>query len=486
MYGRKIHLDHMFLITLFFILLLIPANVVVADFFDELYWEEKTFVETLNGAKQGNADAQFQLGKKYDAGIGVPKNINEARKWYTKAAEQGHVEAQKALAAMGIGGHEKTAFNIVIFFAVFCGIIIVVLVALVFALIKKKEEKDEDDEDDEDEQSDLIESTEVDANTRKCPYCAEEIKADAVKCKHCGEWLNKKDTKQKTASITIDENEIEGKGNFFWPSVDTVQNAKKVLWYGIAAAIFSAVITTLVATVALTSGQTVFGYANAWAYLDAVIVAAIAFGIYKENRFAAVFGLFLFLLEKAHQFMQNGNFKGAWVAIILTFCYINAIRAAFALSKLRQASDARRNMPRAQLKPASDIPPPTPQQQKDGKSDEIKRNIMPNGRTTDEEDENDGNENETDVIKKFIWLIVFFIVVIARATQSNFMSALGFSLPGFILGMILSPIWWGITKKYRKLPWQWFDWLNVGAYITLAGIMLSIMINNYMSSQGIG
>jgi TPR repeat protein len=52
------------------------------------------FAEYMPLAKQGNADAQFMIGYMYAAGEGVPRNDDEAVKWYQAAAEQGNSAAQ--------------------------------------------------------------------------------------------------------------------------------------------------------------------------------------------------------------------------------------------------------------------------------------------------------------------------------------------------------------------------------------------------------
>jgi len=45
-------------------------------------------------AQDGNAEAQFLLGKCYMDGTGVEQDFNKAEKWLKKAADQGHAEAQ--------------------------------------------------------------------------------------------------------------------------------------------------------------------------------------------------------------------------------------------------------------------------------------------------------------------------------------------------------------------------------------------------------
>ena len=51
-------------------------------------------------AEQGNAHAQYNLGRMYGDGLGVPQDYAEAVKWYLKAAEQGDADAQNIIGFM--------------------------------------------------------------------------------------------------------------------------------------------------------------------------------------------------------------------------------------------------------------------------------------------------------------------------------------------------------------------------------------------------
>ena len=78
--------------------------------FKLLYWdmgrrglngENEAKVEELNTkAKQGNAQAQYYLGKLYANGVGIKKNPDVAIDWLNKAALAGVLEAELELASL--------------------------------------------------------------------------------------------------------------------------------------------------------------------------------------------------------------------------------------------------------------------------------------------------------------------------------------------------------------------------------------------------
>lgn len=58
-------------------------------------------------AEQGDARAQYRLGRMHEKGRGVWRNLRTAAQWYLKAAHQGNADAQYRLAvayAYGLGG----------------------------------------------------------------------------------------------------------------------------------------------------------------------------------------------------------------------------------------------------------------------------------------------------------------------------------------------------------------------------------------------
>ena len=67
----------------------------------EDYYKKENYEEAVKwytkAAEQGDADAQYKLGRCYYEGKGVEEDKEEAVKWYTKAAEQGNADAQYKL-----------------------------------------------------------------------------------------------------------------------------------------------------------------------------------------------------------------------------------------------------------------------------------------------------------------------------------------------------------------------------------------------------
>ena len=61
--------------------------------------------------EKGNAEAQANLGSMYYSGIGVAKDINEAIKWFKKAADQGYTIPMHTLMYIYYGGHTDDLGN---------------------------------------------------------------------------------------------------------------------------------------------------------------------------------------------------------------------------------------------------------------------------------------------------------------------------------------------------------------------------------------
>ena len=77
-------------------------------------FERKDYVQAMEIWKplagQGDARAQYRLGRLYEKGKGVSRVLRTAAKWYLEAAHQGNADAQYRLAvayAYGLGGLDR-------------------------------------------------------------------------------------------------------------------------------------------------------------------------------------------------------------------------------------------------------------------------------------------------------------------------------------------------------------------------------------------
>ena len=82
----------------------IEALIAEADRLCELERYDEAFQLDLRAAKAGNPLARTHLGWYYENGFGTSRDIAEAIKWYSEAAEQGVNDAVRALYSLKNAG----------------------------------------------------------------------------------------------------------------------------------------------------------------------------------------------------------------------------------------------------------------------------------------------------------------------------------------------------------------------------------------------
>lgn len=121
-----------------------------------------------------------------------------------------------------------------------------------------------------------------------------------------------------------------------WPDVSTEKGAREAAKVGAGVSAFIGVSTAAVALFS-TYVSPVLGL-DLWSLVDAVLFGAIAFGIWKMSRVAAICGLALYLLEQ-WQLLTTSDVgpNGALIALFALF-FVTGIRGTIAFSRIARTA----------------------------------------------------------------------------------------------------------------------------------------------------
>lgn len=128
--------------------------------------------------------------------------------------------------------------------------------------------------------------------------------------------------------------------NKWFPEINSIVVARRVARQGFIASLFVAGVTTAFA-IASTQNmlpsemQDVF---NPLLFVDALLYGAIAWGIQRMSRIAAIAGLTLYLLSRILLQMSGvpTNLLGLAIATLISVAFINAIRGTFAYHRFKR------------------------------------------------------------------------------------------------------------------------------------------------------
>ena len=92
--------------------------------------------------------------------------------------------------------------------------------------------------------------------------------------------------------------------NWYWESVSGLSGAEKAMNGGFGAALFVVYVTGSFAALSIFD-VSLLGR-NAWAFVDAGLFVAVAIGIKRKSRFAAVDGAILHVIERLAMIQRSG------------------------------------------------------------------------------------------------------------------------------------------------------------------------------------
>lgn len=122
--------------------------------------------------------------------------------------------------------------------------------------------------------------------------------------------------------------------NVFLKEVDSMESAKKATKNASIAAYVSAIITALVAGVALFQGGAILnGFIDGWVLLDALLIIVLGYFVSRHSRFASVSLLLYFLFSQIIMRMETGNYGGIFIALLFFYFYLFGILGAFYIHK---------------------------------------------------------------------------------------------------------------------------------------------------------
>ena len=128
------------------------------------------------------------------------------------------------------------------------------------------------------------------------------------------------------------------KSNAFWPSVNTPEEARQACRNGAWVALVVAFVTGGLALLSLAGVSFVANVGvDGWSLVDAALFVALAWGLFRCSRVAAVGALAFYLVERALA-LAGGQFGGIPMVVVFTLVFVGAARGAFAHHRLQRAS----------------------------------------------------------------------------------------------------------------------------------------------------